>query len=440
MKLILPFALLPILLAGCATMDGRASAAAAVAARQTPAVDHHKHLMGPGITELANGLVPEPEIDLPHDLAALVDERMAGWNDPERLARIFVEDATFLVEERRGWIHGRAEVVARLARRFGSPYRILPSYFRRSATHAEISGYYVRGEAPSLRYLGHVLLTARREEGRWKLVSEIPRIPYPEVRKGTTADELVAVMDRAGVRRAVVLSEGFWADGPLLVASDPFERMVAENDWTAREAARFPDRLVAFCSFNPVADHALNALERCASQRAFRGIKFSFAMSAVNLRNPEHLRRVTQVFAAANQHRLPVVVHLRGGNEYGREHVGLFLDHVMAAAPDIVVQIAHLWGGEAYAEEALAALADAMAARRPGTQNLYFDMSEATLNQPSEVLNVLAERIRQIGPRRVLFGSDAMDPALAWRAFRGGVPLTDAEFTIIARNVAPYLR
>lgn len=62
--------------------------------------------------------------------------------------------------------------------------------------------------------------------------------------------------------------------------------------------------------------------------------------------------------------------------------------------------------------------------------------------QTDEVLKTFAKRIRQIGPRRVLFGTDLGPPAArqSWLTFRTTVPLTDEEFRTIAGNVAPYFR
>jgi hypothetical protein len=55
-----------------------------------------------------------------------------------------------------------------------------------------------------------------------------------------------------------------------------------------------------------------------------------------------------------------------------------------------------------------------------------------------------AARIRQIGVERVLYGSDAAARPLAypkagWAAFRG-LPLSEAEFRVIANNTTPYMR
>jgi len=59
-------------------------------------------------------------------------------------------------------------------------------------------------------------------------------------------------------------------------------------------------------------------------------------------------------------------------------------------------------------------------------------------------LQKIVARIRQIGVERVLYGSDAATNSLAypkagWAAFQR-LPLTSAEFRIIANNITPYMR
>jgi predicted TIM-barrel fold metal-dependent hydrolase len=158
------------------------------------------------------------------------------------------------------------------------------------------------------------------------------------------------------------------------------------------------------------------------------------------------VRRLRDVFAAANRARLPIVIHVRDTERYGAPQARVFLEDVLTAAPDIPVQIAHLWGGANFAPDALAVYAEAVAARRPATRRLYFDVSDAALAASTpELAQVVADRIRQIGLDRILYGSDAAfgnhpDPRGSWAAFLKGIPLTAAEFETIARNVAPYLR
>ncbi len=223
--------------------------------------------------------------------------------------------------------------------------------------------------------------------------------------------------------------------------------MGAENDWAAGQVARHPNRLVGFCSFNPLKDYALRELDRCASGRVFQGLKLHFGMSEVDLKNPDHVNKVRQVFAAANRHRFPIIVHVRADRTYGREHAEVLLNRILPAAPDVPVQIAHLWGGEGFSEPALTAYADAVASRSPATQNLYFDVTqlELVLQGRDDALKKAAALMRRIGLRRILWGSDepedARDPPRnAWKEFRTSLPLTEAEFGTIARNVAPYLR
>lgn len=429
------------LLAACVTSPEGGSSA-----EDLPLVDHHLHLMGPAMRRVADGDPLLPAVETPEELTRLLEERSRRYNDAVALAELYTDDSISSSLTRRGWLHGREAVATSISRPDGRPYRLVPVYVQRHGDTAQISGYYVRGEEPALQNIGYFHIVARRESsGRWRIASEIQRFPVPEANPGRTAAEIVQDLDASRVNRAVVLSTAFWGDGPILPVENPYPLVMAENDWTALEAGRYPDRLIAFCSFNPIADHALTELERCAANPVFRGLKFSFAMSGVDLKNPAHVARLRQVFAASNARRLAIVAHTRGGDDYTNEHVEIFLSEVMTAAPDITVQIAHLWGGEGYSESALRAFAEAVAARRPGTRNLYFDVSEVWADisgtGSSTTQEVLAQRIRQIGLDRILFGSDGRTPPdQAWRLFRARVPLSDREFRAIARNVAPYVR
>jgi predicted TIM-barrel fold metal-dependent hydrolase len=271
--------------------------------------------------------------------------------------------------------------------------------------------------------------------------------PTPAGQPTISAADLIARLDDAGIQRAVVLSVAFWFDSRRDEPSpQSYAKVRAENDWAAAQIAKYPRRLVGFCSFNPLRDHALAELERCARTPHFIGVKLHFEASGVNLGNPRHLASVQKVFAGANSRRLAIIVHVRADRSYGREQAEIFLDRVLPMAPDVVVQIAHLWGGGAYSESALARYADAVASREPATKNLYFDVTDAALvaERSPRILNTIATRIRQIGPGRVLYGSDAVDaahppPREAWAAFRTRVPLTEEEFRVIAGNLAPYL-
>lgn len=140
----------------------------------------------------------------------------------------------------------------------------------------------------------------------------------------------------------------------------------------------------------------------------------------------------------ANEYRLPMIIHVRPGNVYGRDEAEVFLRELVAAAPDVPIQVAHLWGGESYSGAALQVYADAFSSGDAVTRNLYFDVSGVSgQHRNADRMKEILARMRQIGMTRMLYGSDA-PPAEAWESFRKHVPLTEEEFRIIAGNVAPY--
>jgi uncharacterized protein len=269
---------------------------------------------------------------------------------------------------------------------------------------------------------------------------------------------VVALLDAAGIRRALVLSGAYLYGSPRRSAEsveDEYARVRAENDWTGAQAALYPDRLRAFCSVNPLKAYALDELARCAGSPQLRhGVKLHLGNSDVQLHLPAHLEQLQRLFRAANEHRLAILVHLRAsisrGRPYGAAQARLFLERLLPLVPDVPVQVAHLAGtGPGYddppADRAMAVLAEAVQQGDPRTSRLWFDVATvATPTISAESAALVARRIRQAGVERVLYGSDAaagdnLRPREGWAAFRG-LPLTEDELARIAANVAPYLR
>ncbi|MCS0587620.1 amidohydrolase family protein [Massilia norwichensis] len=266
------------------------------------------------------------------------------------------------------------------------------------------------------------------------------------------AKDVIGLLDAAGIRKGTLLSIAYMFGKPGRQVEDEIGQVRRENDWTMREAARYPDRLVAFCSFNPLKDYALRELERCAGTGRARGIKLHFGNSGIQLDDPEHVARLREVFAAANAANMAIVVHLRASigkrRPYGARQARIFLGRLLPAAPDVPVQVAHLAGtGPGYedppAHAAMAVLAHAAEKGDPRTRNLWVDV--ASIVDPAigaDDARLVVETIRQVGVQRVLYGTDAaqganLRPRAAWAAFRL-LPLTDAEFAQIAANVPPY--
>jgi predicted TIM-barrel fold metal-dependent hydrolase len=272
--------------------------------------------------------------------------------------------------------------------------------------------------------------------------------------KPITAADLVSLLDTAGIRRALVLSVAYTFGNPSRTVEDEYEKVKAENDWTSQQVAQFPDRLRAFCSFNPLRDYALTELARCAKDPQLRaGLKLHFGNSAVDYTNPDHIERVRRIFQAANGYHMPIVVHMRAsiskGLPYGRDAARVFLSELAPAAPDVPIQIAHLAGGGGYSDplvdQALQVFVEAIRNHDPHARRLWFDVTTVALpERPAEESKLIATRIRQLGVQRILYGSDAatggnLAPREGWAAFRQ-LPLSEKEFRTIANNVTPYMR
>jgi predicted TIM-barrel fold metal-dependent hydrolase len=271
--------------------------------------------------------------------------------------------------------------------------------------------------------------------------------------KAIDAQKLIASLDAAHIKRAVVLSNAFMYGNPRATPfPDEYARVKAENDWTLEQATRYPKRLVVFCSFNPLKDYAVRELDRCAGDRRFgRGIKLQFAASDVNLDSEADVEKLRPVFGVANGNRLAIVVHMRTrrARPYGAAQAEVFITRLLIMAPDVPVQIAHFTGGgnpnDTAADEALRIFIGAIRRGDPRVKNLYFDLAlvvpPAT---PPERREWVAQRIRDIGVERILYGSDGGDPTdpppkVTLQAFHS-LPLTKKEFAAIEKNVAPYLR
>jgi predicted TIM-barrel fold metal-dependent hydrolase len=265
------------------------------------------------------------------------------------------------------------------------------------------------------------------------------------------AAALIQMLDASGTKFAVVLSTVYGPPpGPV---ETEYERVVEENDWTARQVRAHSDRLIGICGINPMKDYALTEIERCSKLPELRtGIKMHFGNSDTNLDDPAKLAQLQKVFAAADSRRMAIVIHMRPSvshqRPYGRREAEIFLNEVLPKARHSVVQIAHLAGPGGFdpqSDEALQVFIAAIKEHDPRMKHVYFDISGvAGVAEWREHKQIIAERIRQIGTGRILWGSDGafgggMTPTQAFAAFRE-LPLTDAESRQILSNVAPYIR
>jgi predicted TIM-barrel fold metal-dependent hydrolase len=415
------------------------------AAASAPRADHHQHLLSTAAAAWLNRVAP-PATALPDGAAALLARRVAAWNDAGALAQVYADDAALLDLDTPHWLRGPADIAGYVSKRFRAPYRMLPSAVARRGEAWLVAGFYARDEGEGLYRIGRFHLELRESNaGDWRIAVESPAWPGPPTQPPIDAAKLVALLDAAGIDKAAVLSEAYWFDAPdaRLEPGAALARVREENDWTATQAGRYPERLFAFCSFNPLAAHAAGELARCADSGRFVGIKLHLDSSGVDLGDAGHRAKLGAVMAAANGRKLPLLVHARGRGAYGAAHARHFVALVREAAPDVPVQVAHLWGGTAVSLDALTAYADAVAL--DGMRNLWFDVSDAALvAREAGMREALVAQMRRIGMERLLYGSDAAfeghpDPKDAWAAF-ATMPLTQEELARIAANAAPWLR
>jgi predicted TIM-barrel fold metal-dependent hydrolase len=263
-------------------------------------------------------------------------------------------------------------------------------------------------------------------------------------------------LDSAGVARAAVLSSAYLFGMPDVGFENEQASVVAENDYVSREVAKHRERLVGFCSVNPLAEYAMSEVTRCATLPGMVGIKLHFANSAVDLRNPAHVNRLKAIFREAQQSKRPLIVHMHTRHpDYGAHDARIFIREVLPEAPTVTVQIAHMaGGGGSYhngADEALGVFVEAFAAGTLQRKRILFDLAGVVYPPAEGTDNAramrqaharLANRIRQIGADRVVFASDwsATSVTATIVNLQKWLPLNADEFRVIMGNRADYLR
>jgi predicted TIM-barrel fold metal-dependent hydrolase len=412
-----------------------------------PLVAAHQHLLGP--ESVPQPEPPLPEVKLPPDLQLLLDERarLSGSTEPTNL---FVENAIVLKSDEATWARGRSDIQLYTSS-MDKGLLFVPNAYGISSKTAYIAGG-IRKFGAKRDDFNFLLALQKDTTDRWQIAAETDTTILPrEFTKPVTADQLVQELDDAGIQEGVVLSIAYWFGSALQKpVDDEYAKVRAENDWTAAQVARYPNRLVFFCGVNPLKGYALAELDRCSKMPQMKGIKLHLANSGVDVRDPKQLEKLQTFFKAANEHKLAIVVHVRSlRGDYGRPDAEIFIRDVLPSAPDIPIQLAHLAGsGPGYGpDEAMATYAEAIASGDQRTRNLYFDVTNCVTlknDQPKEELDLIAKRLRQVGLRRVFFGSDMSTdtnppPGVWWAAFRKKIPMTDEELRVIARNVPPYM-
>jgi len=222
--------------------------------------------------------------------------------------------------------------------------------------------------------------------------------------KLATADELIDSMDKAGIDISVIVNIG-WTTHELCVET---------NDYILESIARYPKRLIGFCSVQPQSIGAAVAeIERCARGGA-KGIgEMRPDMQLFDLRDEEIM---TPLVEALREHQLIFLTH--ASEPVGHDYPGKgiitpdMLYPFITRYPDLTIVCAH-WGGGLPFYALMPEVKQAM-------QNVFFDTAASPFLYTPQVYPQVSQLV---GADKILFGSDY--PLLAQTRLLGEINSTD---------------
>jgi len=160
------------------------------------------------------------------------------------------------------------------------------------------------------------------------------------------AADTIAALDQAHISKGVILSCAYLYGLPSfhLKPAEIAAKARLENEFTAAQVAKYPDRLVGFLSVDPLTDSAIDEIRHWHGNKQLIGLKLHFTASAVDVRSGVQRRKVAEVIAAAATEHLPMVIHV-GGGKFNAADAELFIRDVLPGAGSSWIQIAHAGGG-----------------------------------------------------------------------------------------------
>ncbi len=205
--------------------------------------------------------------------------------------------------------------------------------------------------------------------------------------KLATADELIASMDKAGVETSVIVNIG-WTTHELCVET---------NDYILESIARYPRRLIGFCTIQPHSyEAAITEIERCAKE-GIRGVgEIRPDIQLFDLRDEEVMEPVIEVI---RKHKLILLTH--ASEPVGHEYPGKgtitpdMLYPFITSYPDLTIVCAH-WGGGLPFYALMPEVKQAM-------NNVFFDTAASPFLYSPQIYEQV---IPLVGAEKILFGSD----------------------------------
>ena len=202
----------------------------------------------------------------------------------------------------------------------------------------------------------------------------------------SSAEDLIAAMDRDAVDQAVVFGFG-WRDMDLCRR---------DNDYVIESVARYPERLIGFAIVNPQSgDEAVREIERCAAA-GLAGVG-ELMPDGQGYRLDDH-KIMAPIVEVAMEHDLVLLTHCS-------EPVGHLYPGKGTVTPDEIIRFARLfpdatlvcahWGGGAIFYEMMPEVSRIMG-------NVYYDTAASLFLYRDEIFTLAAHWV----PGKVLFATD----------------------------------
>lgn len=231
------------------------------------------------------------------------------------------------------------------------------------------------------------------------------------------ADSLIARARAHGIRHIVVLGD------VLAFGRSPTEEQIRTiNDETYGLMRRYPGYVTGFCHVNPtLGERALRReIERCV-ERGFRGLKLEIANNARDA-------CMRPLMEAAKRHEIPLLQHAWSMTKIRQRSFHTDPEDVATLArrwPEVRIIMAHLTGCGVRGVLAVKAL-----------PNVVVDTSGA-----APEAGIVEFAVEELGPRRVLYGSDVpiRDFAVALTRITGSRLDASAKRRILHDNASELL-
>jgi predicted TIM-barrel fold metal-dependent hydrolase len=205
--------------------------------------------------------------------------------------------------------------------------------------------------------------------------------------KLATTEELINSMDKAGIDVSVIANIG-WTTHELCVET---------NDYILESITRYPDRLIGFCSVQPLScDAALCEIERCA-KAGIRGVgELRPDIQMFDLMDEQVARPLVGMMV---KHKLTFLSH--SSEPVGHQYPGKgivtpeMLYPFIKSYPELKIICAHWGGGLPFYS--------LMPEVKKSFKNVFFDSAASPLLYEPEIYRHLTQIA---GADKILFGSD----------------------------------